>query len=271
MPSTVSSTIGLLADDTYIYRSIRSIDDCKILQEDLQKLMQWEQSWSTEFHPDKCKVLRITNKRKVIKYHYLLNNVILKEVSNVKYLGVMKKHVHKICGKANQTRQFWQRNLVACKPKIKLQCYNTFIRPIVEYSSSVWDPVGNNQLTKQTESVQGKATQWITNNWNYDISSRQIAKELQLQSLSEQRELARLKLLHSIYWGQKFVPQSIIPERTWYTTIRFKSVYSRVGCYNNSFIPYTVKQWILFPREVVNIEYSYHFTDSLIKYVSLQN
>ena len=82
MPSTVSSTIGLFADDRSICRSIRNIDNCKILQEELQKLVQWEQSWLMEFHPDKCKVLRITNKRKVIKYHYLLHNVILKEVSN---------------------------------------------------------------------------------------------------------------------------------------------------------------------------------------------
>ena len=68
MPSTVPSTLGLFADDTYFYRSIRNIDNCKILQ-----LMQWEQSWSMEFHPDKCKVLRITNKRKVIRYWYLLH------------------------------------------------------------------------------------------------------------------------------------------------------------------------------------------------------
>ena len=60
-------------------------------------------------------------------------NVILKEVSNSKYLGVMmntrlwwKKHVHEICGKANQKRHFLQRNLVACKPETKLQCYKTF-------------------------------------------------------------------------------------------------------------------------------------------------
>ena len=144
MPSTFSSTIGLFADDTYVYRSIRNIDDCKILQEDLQKLMQWEQSWSMEFNPDKCKVLRIANKRKVIKYRYLLHNVIIKEVSNAKYLCITmntrlrwKNHVHEICGKANQTRQFLQRNLVACKPETKLQCYKTFIRPIVEYSRSV--------------------------------------------------------------------------------------------------------------------------------------
>ena len=48
----------------------------------------------------------------------------------------MKKHVHKICGKANQTRQFWQRNLVACKPKTNYnvitllydQLWNTQVR-----------------------------------------------------------------------------------------------------------------------------------------------
>ena len=68
MPSTVSSTIGLFPDDAYIYRLIRNIEDYKILQYDLQKLIQWEQSWSMEFHPDKYEVLRNTNKRKVSNY-----------------------------------------------------------------------------------------------------------------------------------------------------------------------------------------------------------
>ena len=178
IPSTVSSTIGLFPDDAYIYRSIRNIDDCETLEEDLQNLMQWEQSWSMGFHPDKCKVLRITNKRKIIKYLYLLHNVILKEVSNAKYLDVTmntrllwEKHVHEICVKANQTRQFLQRNSVVCEPEIKLKCCKTCIRPIVEKSSSVWDPVGTNQLTEQIESVEGKAARWITNNWDYDVSS----------------------------------------------------------------------------------------------------
>ena len=92
-----------------------------------------------------------------------MRNVIRKEVSNAKYLGVtmdtrlsMKKHVHEICGKANQTRQFLQRNLVACKPETKLQCYNTFIRPIVKYSSSVWDPVGTNQLRNELDQYKEK-------------------------------------------------------------------------------------------------------------------
>ena len=53
IPSTVSSTIGLFADDANIYRSIKNIGDSKILQEDLRKLIQWEQSWSMEFYPNK--------------------------------------------------------------------------------------------------------------------------------------------------------------------------------------------------------------------------
>ena len=118
-------------------------------------MIQWEQSSSMEFRPDKCKVLRIRNKRKIIKYRYLLRNGILKEVSNAMYLGLTmntrllwKKHVHEICGKVNRTRQFLRRNLVACKSEAKLQCYKTLIRQIVEYSSSAWYPVGNKQLMK---------------------------------------------------------------------------------------------------------------------------
>ena len=137
MPSTVLSAIGLFADDVYIYRWIRNIDDCKILQEDLQKLIQREQSWS-------------------------------------------------------------------------------------------------------------------------DVSSGTT-------------ELARLILSHSIYWGQKFLPKCIIPERTRYTDIRFKPIYVRLSYYNHSFIPYTVKQWNVLPREVVNIKCSDHFTNSLTKYLTLQN
>ena len=88
----------------------------------------------------------------------------------------------------------------------------------MEYSSWVWDPVGNNELMKQIEAVQGNDARWITNNWNNNFSYRQIAKEPQLQSLLERRVLARLKLLHSIYWGQKFLSKYIVPEKTQYKT-----------------------------------------------------
>ena len=58
---------------------------------------------------------------------------------------------------ANHCRHFLQRKLVTCNQEAKLHCYKTFVHPIVEYASSVWDPVGNKQLQYQLEQVQKKA------------------------------------------------------------------------------------------------------------------
>ena len=64
-----------------------------------------------------------------------------------------------------QLIKFLQGKLAACKPETKLKCSNkSFIQPILEYLSAVWDPFGNYQLTKQIESVQRKAARRIANN-----------------------------------------------------------------------------------------------------------
>ncbi|MGB1915940.1 MAG: RNA-directed DNA polymerase, partial [Paracoccaceae bacterium] len=92
LPALVTCKIRLFADDALIYRSIDSITDTHKLQEDLNQLITWESNWSMEFNPDKCKVLRVTNKRKIINQNYTMHNQILEEVDSAKYLGV---HIHK--------------------------------------------------------------------------------------------------------------------------------------------------------------------------------
>ena len=114
----VSSAVGLFADDTYIYRVIKSKEDTTALQRDLDALVKWKQTWSTKFHPDKCKVLRITNKRKIIRFDYKIHNKCLERTDHAKYLGVhidkkllWKCHISSINSKANHCRhclqQFW--------------------------------------------------------------------------------------------------------------------------------------------------------------------
>ena len=75
MPERVKSSIlALFADDSYLHKGIETVNDAISLQDDLDDLTKWENEWSAEFHPDKCKMLRVTNKRKTInhKYHCLL-------------------------------------------------------------------------------------------------------------------------------------------------------------------------------------------------------
>ena len=141
MPSLVKSTIALFADDAYLLKSISSQHDVDILQGDLNILQTWEGKWSMEFHPEKCQLLRLTNKRKTVEAHYTIHGKRLKLVEKAKYLGVTlsknlswKYHVNNITAKANSTRLFLQRN-----------SYNTYVRSILEYASSVWSPA--NQIS----------------------------------------------------------------------------------------------------------------------------
>ena len=67
LQSRLTSKVRLFVDDTIIYLTIANEDDASTLQEDLNKLGQWENEWCMKFHPDKCNVLRVTNKTKRLR------------------------------------------------------------------------------------------------------------------------------------------------------------------------------------------------------------
>ena len=56
----VSSDIRLFADHCVCYRVMDSTEDCKILQNDIDKLG----SWGMRFQPIKCNMMKLTRKKK---------------------------------------------------------------------------------------------------------------------------------------------------------------------------------------------------------------
>ena len=74
--------IRLFADDSLLYRTIKTKEDSAILQKDLDTLQAWELNNKMEFHPDKCQVLRITNKTKPIQVNYNIHDVRLSQVES---------------------------------------------------------------------------------------------------------------------------------------------------------------------------------------------
>ena len=84
----LNSTVRLFADDTIAYLAIKSKRDSRLLQDNLNRLADWETKWQMEFHPDKCEVININHKKTTIKSDYVLHGHTLKSVDAAKYLGV---------------------------------------------------------------------------------------------------------------------------------------------------------------------------------------
>ena len=53
LPNCVQSPCRLFADDCIIYRNIDNEADANTLQQDLNNLQKWEQTWLMAFHPEK--------------------------------------------------------------------------------------------------------------------------------------------------------------------------------------------------------------------------
>ena len=88
MPENISSTNRLFADDALVYRIIQSRKDQTLLQEDHDKLQDWEHNWLMQFYADKCEVIRFTNKKRPLTQDYDIHNTKLQTVKDAKYLGL---------------------------------------------------------------------------------------------------------------------------------------------------------------------------------------
>ena len=78
----------MFADDTKIFREIKTLGNVSTLQEDLEKLATWSQSSGLLFNEAKCKAQHITKKTKPILSSYKLNNTALELYAAEKDLGV---------------------------------------------------------------------------------------------------------------------------------------------------------------------------------------
>jgi hypothetical protein len=123
-----------------------------------------------KFHPDKCTVLRVANKKKTIDAQYQLHGHTLESVTSTKYLGLTftnklqwDQHINDITSKANKTLCFLRRNLKIPSIRIKEQTYFTLACPLVEYASTVWDPYTQTGINK-VGAVQRRAARYVASN-----------------------------------------------------------------------------------------------------------
>ena len=110
----------------------------------------------------KCKVVRFTNKRLVIDASYHINDQRLELVNQIKDLGVIfqsdckfTEHINVTGKRALRILGFINRTLTFINPTTYLTLYNSLVRSILEYATSIWSPY-TYTLTNYLESIQRK-------------------------------------------------------------------------------------------------------------------
>ena len=204
LPININSKIKLYADDVLIYRPIKSLDDYKILQEDLNTIDQWAVHCQARFNPDKCEHIRITNNKNPILSTYFILNTPIQTVSNITYLGVTidehlswSKHIINITKKANGTRGFLQRNINTCPSSIKEICYKLMIRPIIEYASTIWTPHLQKDILK-LETIQRRSARFVLNDYARLSSMTSMIQKLGWPTLKQRRDNINIMMLYKI-------------------------------------------------------------------------
>ena len=135
-PLRENSTSRFFVDDCMLYRTINSEADTQTLQEDLDNLQDLERDWMMSFNPDRCEVIRITNKHRIINGPYTIHGQQLRETNKAKYLGVTVDnkltwgpHINAMTKKANNTTACLGRNIAGCPRNIKELSYKSLVRP----------------------------------------------------------------------------------------------------------------------------------------------
>lgn len=158
--SDTGALILLYADDTKIYRIVNCIEDMEQLQRAIDNLAEWSRLNKLQLNVTKTYHVSFT-KRKEIRHtsHYYLGTQRIAKKDEVKDLGVLfdrkltfVPHVDAIILKSNKIYAMDRRfgTDIGCN-RLILKIVSTYITPLIEYCSVVWDQervLSNKRLEK---------------------------------------------------------------------------------------------------------------------------
>ena len=253
LPDCISpgTKVRLFADDCIVYRTIKTTQDSEILQRELDELQKWETNWSMSFHLENCQLLRVTKKLKQIITNYLIHGKPVSQTKNSKYLGVIineklswNPHIDEVIKKSNKTLGFIKRNFYKSNKKIKLKCYLTLVRPILEYAASVWDPSTKENI-KRLEQTQKRAVRFITNENSNLKRVTPLVESLNLETLQARRLKSKGVIIHkTLNHNLQIQKDNLIKYSERHKDKNtFLVPYARTNTYKNSFFPSAIRTW----------------------------
>lgn len=196
-----------------------------------------------------------------------------------KYLGVTltntlkwDTHISNTCQKAFKQLGFLRRKLATAPPNVKLSCYKSLVRPILEYGSVVWDPY-QVYLINKLEAIQNKALRFIYSRYSRNDSVTLLRNRAAIQTLETRRRVASLKLMYLLYHDKLAVNKNDYLKEPYQRSSRLnhtkciRPYITRCDTYKFSFFPFTIEKWNALPHACMNVESLEAFTAKIEQFI----
>ena len=260
------SITRLFADDTSISSTSRNKDDIEgILNHDLNLISLWSKQWLVDFNPNKTEALFFTPHRFENNPNLLFDGVQVNFVDNHKHLGLSfskdgkwHHHINSVITSASRVLGMLRKIKFSVKRKTLNQIYVSFLRPLLEYASVVWD--GCTLYEKENlEKIQLEAARIVTG-LTRSVSLEKLYKEIGWLKLSERRKYQKLVTTYKIMSGlapsylNEIFPNTV--NRTNPYPVRnsqnLATMCRRTELFSNSFVPSSAALWNDLPYQLKN-------------------
>ncbi|XP_025405375.1 uncharacterized protein LOC112679698 [Sipha flava] len=233
MASVPAHEFLLFADDIKLFIRIDTVEDCKLLQHDLDAVVLWARGLGLEFNIPKCHTMTYTRSNEHVMFTYTINDIALKQPGDcVMDLGItfdrsltFRTHIEKVTCKALKFLGFVKKISAEFKLSNSLKTlYCSFVRSILEYGIIIWDPCtfdGSNQL----ERVQRKFLKFAASALRIECVPHEyqpVLQSLHLSTLCDRRKQANLMFLSKLLNGEVDSPALLYK-----LNFRVPSFYSR--------------------------------------------
>ena len=247
----------LFADDTSLSFSSTNLALIeRVVNNDLFTLKEWATKWLITFHPQKTEVMLISNIFTDYNLEIRFDTNVLKIADAHKHLGVIlssnnkwTKHIDLIIDSASKSIGFLRKLKYKLSKDILNKLYLTYIRPLLEYASEVWDGCSITD-SNRIEKVQLHAARIITGLPIF-ASLNSLYFETGWEKLDERRKSKKLALMYKIVNNEApsylndLLPNTVNAASNYNlrNRLNFEIPFVRLCSYENSFFPSTLKLW----------------------------
>lgn len=208
------SKVLLYADDAKIFKIIKDVSDCDLLQEDLSNLERYCTDNNIFLNNKKCSIITFSRKKKNIGHNYTISNKVLNRVTQIRDLGVIMDsklsfipHIENVVTKSFKQLGFILRVGKPFKNSFSyITLYNSYVRSRLEFACAVWKPFHAVHINR-IERLQKKFVKTLDfrtgQNYVDYHSSLQYHK---IQSLQDRRDCVDSVLLYKILNSKLEIP-----------------------------------------------------------------